>query len=179
MNLMIGVRSGIKAGDAVGGSLTVLPAPPGIRVGTGPSDKGFDENGISLLDTRSVGVGQTQANKAEGDSDKKKTKKGSFDRGIQIPKWITNLHRGDRGHWGEGRRLSRAIGRDRSGPPSKNPAVGKVGAQNALARRVSDQDDTDSLREGDDSGESSFSGWAVCDGCNESSGSEKTPREGD
>ena len=144
MNLMNGVRSGIKAGDAVGGSLTVLPAPPSSGVGTEISDEGFDENVISLLDTRGAGIGQTQASKAKGDSDKEKTKEKSFDRRTQTPKWITNLHRGDRGHRERGRRVSRAIGRDQGGPPSKNPAVGKVGTQDALAGRVSDQDDADS-----------------------------------
>jgi hypothetical protein len=59
IGLVVEVRSGIKVGDAVRGSFGALPALPGIRVGTGPSDKGFDGDGICLLDTRSVGVRQT------------------------------------------------------------------------------------------------------------------------
>ena len=144
MNLLIGVRSGIKAKDAAGGSLTVLPALPSSGVGTELSNEGFDENVISLLDTRGAGIGQSQTSKAKDDSDKEKAKENSFDERSQTPKWITSLDRGDRGHRKRGRRVSRAIGRDQGGPPSKNPAVGKVGTQDALARRVSDQDDADS-----------------------------------
>ena len=78
--------SGIDVGDAVGGSFGALPTLPGIKVGAGPPDKGFDGDGFSLLDTKSVGVRQNQADKAESDSDKKKAKKESFGKGIQNPR---------------------------------------------------------------------------------------------
>ena len=144
MSLVIEVGSGIKAGDAVGGSLTVLPAPPSSGVGTELSNEGFDKGVISLLDTRGAGIGQGQTSKAKGHSDKEKAKENSFDERSQTPEWITSLDRGDGGHGRRGRRVSRAIGGDQGGPPSKNPAVGKVGTQDALAGRVSDQDDADS-----------------------------------
>ena len=144
MNLMIGVRSGIKERDVPGGSFTVLDAPPSLGVGTELSNEGFDKDVISLLDTRYAGIGQSQASKAKGHSDKKKAKENSFDERSGTPEWITSLDRGDGSHERRSRRVSRAIRGDQSGPPAKNPAVGKVGAQDALTGRVSDQDDADS-----------------------------------
>ena len=75
--------------------------------------------------------------------------------------------------------MGRAMRGDQSGPPAKNPTVCKVGAQDALTGGVSDQDDADSRREGDNSGESSCSGWAEHGGCDESSGGKKASRKGD
>jgi hypothetical protein len=86
IGLMVEGKSGIDVRDAVGGSFGALPTLTGIKVGAGPSDKGFDGDGFSLLDTRAVGVRQNQADKAKSDSDKKKAKKESFGKGIQVPR---------------------------------------------------------------------------------------------
>ena len=71
MGLVIEVRPGIVEKDAPGGNLTVLAAPPILGVGTKLSDRGFDKDMISLLSTRSAGIGQSQSNKAKDHSDKK------------------------------------------------------------------------------------------------------------
>ena len=75
---MVEDKSGIDVRDAVGGSFGALPTLPGIKVGAGPPDKGFDGDDISPLDTKSVGVGQRQADKAKGNSHEKEAKKKSF-----------------------------------------------------------------------------------------------------
>ena len=78
MDIVVRSNFGISVRDAVGGDLSALPTLPGIKVGAGLPDKRFDRDDISPLDTRSVGVGQRQADKAKGDSHEKEAKKESF-----------------------------------------------------------------------------------------------------